>query len=81
MSLRWPFYEHARIVDDTNELEGIEFAMYDREKQVMCQVTALALGQAKASASETSRQTFDRLKDKIGQVAVIFTIAATYVQL
>jgi hypothetical protein len=71
MPLRWPINEQAKIVDDTNLAAGIRFAMFDGERQVICQVTAQALDDlaAEAHASESWRETFDRLRDKIGQVA------------
>jgi hypothetical protein len=68
MPLRWPINEQAKIVDDTNLVAGIRFAMFDGEQQVMCRVTAQALDD-EAHASEGWRETFDRLRDKIGQVA------------
>jgi hypothetical protein len=67
MPLRWPINEQAKIVD---LVAGIQFAMFDGEQQVMCQVTAQALDDlAVTHAPESWQQTFDRSHDRIGRVA------------
>ena len=71
MPLRRPISAQADIVDDSNLLRGVRFAMFDREKQVICTVSYEALtDRAKADGiNETTRETFMRHRDRIEQIA------------
>jgi hypothetical protein len=71
MPLRRPISAQADIIDDSNLLLGVRFAMFDHEKQVICRVSYEALtDRAKADGiNETTRETFMRHRDRIEQIA------------
>jgi hypothetical protein len=71
MPLRKPISAQADIIDDTDLLRGVRFAMYDGQKQVICTVSYEALGdRARADgARETTRETFVRCRSRIEQIA------------
>ena len=71
MPLRRPLSAQADIVDDSNLLLGVRFAMFDHEKRVICRASYEALtDRAKADgADETTRETFIRYRERIEQIA------------
>lgn len=70
MPLQWPINLAAEIVDIT-DLSRVSFAMFDAGKQVRCEITALALTERAThdKRQETLRQTFDRCRGEIENLA------------
>lgn len=71
MPLRRPISAQADIIDDSNLLLRVRFAMFDGEKRVICRASYEALtDRANADReSETTRETFMRHRDRIEQIA------------
>jgi hypothetical protein len=70
MPLRRPISTQADIVDDSDLLLGVRFAMFDGEKRVIWRVSYEALTD-RANADdrkETTRETFLRWRNQIKQL-------------
>jgi Protein of unknown function (DUF1488) len=69
MPLRRPISPQADFVDDFDLLMGVRFAMFDREKRVVCRVSYEALDEASTGSKETPHETFIRCRDSIEKIA------------
>ena len=70
MPLKRPIAKEAEV--DESRLDWLYFEMYDDEQQVWCCVSSEALktrAQRDENPSETRRQTFDRCREQIEQIA------------
>jgi hypothetical protein len=71
MPLRRPISAQADIIDDSDLLVGVRFAMFDGDKRVVCRVSYEALTDRASidRITETPHETFMRFRDRIEQIA------------
>jgi hypothetical protein len=70
MPLKWPLSPQAQMIDDSDLTVGIVFAMVNGGKRIECRITQQALLElASPGGKETSRDTFNRCRQDIGDHA------------